>query len=74
VIPLSVAQIAEATGAELADVPDPAVLVTGPVVIDSREAMSGSLFAALPGTRTDGHAFAGRPWRPAPWPCWPAAQ
>ena len=57
-IPLSVAQIAEATGAELADVPDPAVLVTGPVVIDSREAMSGSLFAALPGTRTDGHAFA----------------
>ena len=43
---------------ELADVPDPAVLVTGPVVIDSREAAPGSLFAALPGTRTDGHAFA----------------
>jgi UDP-N-acetylmuramoyl-tripeptide--D-alanyl-D-alanine ligase len=60
VIPLSVAQIAEATGAELADLPDPAVLVTGPVVIDSREATSGSLFAALPGTRTDGHAFAGQ--------------
>jgi UDP-N-acetylmuramoyl-tripeptide--D-alanyl-D-alanine ligase len=60
VIPLSVAQIAEATGAELADVPDPAMLVTGPVVIDSREATSGSLFAALPGTRTDGHAFAGK--------------
>jgi UDP-N-acetylmuramoyl-tripeptide--D-alanyl-D-alanine ligase len=60
VIPLSVAQIAEATGAELADVPDPATLVTGPVVIDSREATSGSLFAALPGTRTDGHAFAGK--------------
>ncbi len=59
-IPLSVAQIAEATGAQLADVPDPAVLVTGPVVIDSREAAPGSLFAALPGTRTDGHAFAGQ--------------
>ncbi len=59
-IPLSVAQVAEATGAVLTDVPDPAALVTGPVVIDSREAVPGSLFAALPGTRTDGHAFAGR--------------
>ena len=36
----------------------PEALVTGPVVIDSREAAPGSLFAALPGTRTDGHAFA----------------
>jgi UDP-N-acetylmuramoyl-tripeptide--D-alanyl-D-alanine ligase len=59
VIPLSVAQVAEATGARLADVPDPGVLVTGPVVIDSREAGPGSLFAALPGTRVDGHEFAG---------------
>jgi UDP-N-acetylmuramoyl-tripeptide--D-alanyl-D-alanine ligase len=59
VIPLSVAQVAEATGARLADVPDPGVLVTGPVVIDSRDAAPGSLFAALPGTRTDGHEFAG---------------
>ncbi len=59
-IPLSVAQIADATGAQLADVGDPAGLVTGPVVIDSREAAPGSLFAALPGTRTDGHAFAGQ--------------
>jgi UDP-N-acetylmuramoyl-tripeptide--D-alanyl-D-alanine ligase len=60
VIPLSVAQIAAATGAQLTDVPDPAVLVSGPVVIDSREAVPGCLFAALPGTRTDGHAFAGQ--------------
>jgi UDP-N-acetylmuramoyl-tripeptide--D-alanyl-D-alanine ligase len=60
VIPLSVAEIATATGARLADVPDPAVLVAGPVVIDSRAATPGSLFAALPGTRTDGHAFAGQ--------------
>ena len=57
-IPLTVEQIAAATGAQLADVPDPGVLVTGPVVIDSREVEPGSLFAALPGTRTDGHAFA----------------
>jgi UDP-N-acetylmuramoyl-tripeptide--D-alanyl-D-alanine ligase len=58
VIPLSVSQIAEITGAVLADVPDPGAVVTGPVVIDSREAEPGSLFAALPGTRTDGHEFA----------------
>ncbi len=57
-IPLSVAEIADATGGRLIDVPDPAALVTGPVVIDSREAAPGGLFAALPGTRTDGHAFA----------------
>ena len=57
-IPLSVAQVAEATGAVLADVTDPAALVIGPVVIDSREAGPGALFAALPGTRTDGHKFA----------------
>jgi UDP-N-acetylmuramoyl-tripeptide--D-alanyl-D-alanine ligase len=58
VIPLPVALVAEATGAALADVPDPAAVVTGPVVIDSREVLPGALFAALPGTRTDGHAFA----------------
>jgi UDP-N-acetylmuramoyl-tripeptide--D-alanyl-D-alanine ligase len=58
VIPLSLAEIARSTGALLQDVPDPAALVTGQVVIDSREAGPGSLFAALPGARTDGHAFA----------------
>jgi UDP-N-acetylmuramoyl-tripeptide--D-alanyl-D-alanine ligase len=60
VIPLSLAQVCEITGARLADVPDPDIMVTGPVVIDSREAAPGGLFAALPGTRTDGHAFAGQ--------------
>lgn len=59
-IPLSLVQVAQATGAELADVPDPAVLVTGPVVIDSRESAPGGLFAALPGERADGHDFAGQ--------------
>ncbi|HSR86742.1 MAG TPA: UDP-N-acetylmuramoyl-tripeptide--D-alanyl-D-alanine ligase [Streptosporangiaceae bacterium] len=57
-IPLSVAEIAAATGARLDAVPDASALITGPVVIDSRAARPGSLFAALPGTRTNGHAYA----------------
>jgi UDP-N-acetylmuramoyl-tripeptide--D-alanyl-D-alanine ligase len=58
VIPLSVAQAAELTGAVLSEAPDPQAVLTGPVVIDSREAQPGSLFAALPGIRADGHDFA----------------
>jgi UDP-N-acetylmuramoyl-tripeptide--D-alanyl-D-alanine ligase len=58
VIPLSVGQIAEITGAVRDPVADPAAMVTGPVVIDSRQAEPGSLFAALPGLRADGHDFA----------------
>jgi UDP-N-acetylmuramoyl-tripeptide--D-alanyl-D-alanine ligase len=58
VIPLSVAQLAEITGGALDEVPDARAVVTGPVVIDSREAAPGGLFVALPGTRTDGHDFA----------------
>ena len=34
-------------------------MVTGPVVIDSRQAAAGALFAALPGERVDGHDYAG---------------
>jgi len=58
VIPLPLAAIAEITGAGLDRVPDPAAVVTGPVVIDSRESAPGALFAALAGTRADGHDFA----------------
>jgi UDP-N-acetylmuramoyl-tripeptide--D-alanyl-D-alanine ligase len=58
VIPLSVAQVAEITGAALDQVPDPRAVITGPVVIDSRDAGPGALFAALPGARADGHDFA----------------
>jgi UDP-N-acetylmuramoyl-tripeptide--D-alanyl-D-alanine ligase len=58
VIPLSVGQIAEITGAVRDLVADPAAMVTGPVIIDSRQAEPGSLFAALPGLRADGHDFA----------------
>ena len=57
-IPLSVGQIAGITGAKADRVADPAALVTGPVIVDSRQAVPGSLFAALPGERADGHDFA----------------
>jgi UDP-N-acetylmuramoyl-tripeptide--D-alanyl-D-alanine ligase len=59
VIPLSVAEIARITGARLDQVADPEAVVRGPVVIDSRRVQPGSLFAALPGQRADGHDFAG---------------
>jgi UDP-N-acetylmuramoyl-tripeptide--D-alanyl-D-alanine ligase len=63
VIPLSLGAIARLTGAQLAGAapgqqPDPGTMVTGPVIIDSRAAAPGALFAALPGTRVDGHEFA----------------
>jgi len=58
VIPLSIEQIAQITGAKMDRVPDPATVVSGPVVIDSRQAVPGAMFAALPGERADGHDFA----------------
>jgi UDP-N-acetylmuramoyl-tripeptide--D-alanyl-D-alanine ligase len=56
VIPLSLARIAQVTGGELHG--DPAAVVTGEVVIDSRRAGAGGLFAAVAGERSDGHDFA----------------
>ena len=56
-IPLSLAAIAEITGAR----PDTAAgldAVADAVVIDSRKAVPGALFAALPGERVDGHDYA----------------
>ncbi len=55
-IPLSLAQIAQITGGQLTGPPE--ALVTGDVVIDSRRAGPGGLFAALAGERSDGHDFA----------------
>lgn len=57
-IPLSLAEIASITGARLDRVTDPRALVSGPVVIDSRQDARGGLFVALPGERVDGHDFA----------------
>lgn len=59
-IALSLAEIAEIVGGQSHDIPDPAAIVSGPVVIDSREVAQGSLFAAFAGERVDGHDYAQR--------------
>lgn len=53
---LSLSQIAAAVGSRLIG---PDAPVTGPVVTDSRQATEGSLFVAVHGERTDGHAHLG---------------
>jgi UDP-N-acetylmuramoyl-tripeptide--D-alanyl-D-alanine ligase len=55
-IPLTLAQIAEITGGQLHG--EPTAVVTGEVVIDSRQVGPGGLFAAVAGERADGHDFA----------------
>jgi UDP-N-acetylmuramoyl-tripeptide--D-alanyl-D-alanine ligase len=57
VIPLSLARIAQITGGHLCH-GDPWAVVSGEVVIDSRRAGVGGLFAAVAGERSDGHDFA----------------
>jgi UDP-N-acetylmuramoyl-tripeptide--D-alanyl-D-alanine ligase len=57
VIPLTLAEIAKITGASLGPCTGPAAVARS-VVIDSRQAGPGALFAALPGERADGHDFA----------------
>ncbi|MGC9667347.1 UDP-N-acetylmuramoyl-tripeptide--D-alanyl-D-alanine ligase [Planosporangium sp. 12N6] len=57
-IPLTLAEIAEITGAELAGA-DPEARVTGPVEFDSRRVSRGGLFVAFPGEKVDGHDYAG---------------
>lgn len=55
---MSLTTIAGVVGGRLADVLDPEAQVTQPAVFDSREAVAGSLFLALKGEHTDGHAYA----------------
>ncbi|MEU5435823.1 UDP-N-acetylmuramoyl-tripeptide--D-alanyl-D-alanine ligase [Streptomyces sp. NPDC020719] len=57
-IALSLAEIAAIVGGQSCDIPDPAVQVTGSVVIDSRQVAPGSLFAAFAGEHVDGHDYA----------------
>lgn len=53
---MSLAQVAEVVGGTLHGQPGAGeVVVSGPVVIDGREAGEGSLFAAFVGERVDGH-------------------
>lgn len=59
-IALSLAEIADITGGRPHDIPDPSVLISGPVVIDSRQVEPGSLFAAFAGEHVDGHDYAER--------------
>lgn len=54
-IALALGQIARLTGGITED---PEIEVSGPVVVDSRRAAPGSLFAAFAGERVDGHEFA----------------
>jgi UDP-N-acetylmuramoyl-tripeptide--D-alanyl-D-alanine ligase len=58
VLVLPAVEIAALSGGRL-DLADPATVVNGPVVIDSREAARGSVFIALPGEHRDGHDFVG---------------
>lgn len=55
-IRLTVAQLAEVVGGDVAR-PDDAERVVDQVVVDSRRAKPGALFVALPGEHADGHEF-----------------
>jgi UDP-N-acetylmuramoyl-tripeptide--D-alanyl-D-alanine ligase len=60
-IDLTIAQIAEIVGGQLADISPEAAAelhVTGTVEFDSRRVTPGGLFLALPGARADGHDHA----------------
>jgi UDP-N-acetylmuramoyl-tripeptide--D-alanyl-D-alanine ligase len=57
-IPMTLAEVAEAVGGALVDA-DPAAIVTGPVEYDSRQVGPGGLFAAFAGVKADGLDFAG---------------
>jgi UDP-N-acetylmuramoyl-tripeptide--D-alanyl-D-alanine ligase len=59
VIPLTLADIAAATGGTL-DQADPGTQVTASLLFDSRDVAPGGLFACLPGRTADGHDFAER--------------
>ncbi len=79
-IDLTLAQIADIVGGELADISAAdaaATRVTGTVEFDSRAVTPGGLFLALPGARSDGHDFAagggGRRCRRRCWPRGPSA-
>ena len=56
-IPLSLAELAALTDGRLDGDADPQAVISGAVVVDSRNAVAGSLFVAVKGQRADGHDF-----------------
>ncbi|MCS7477816.1 UDP-N-acetylmuramoyl-tripeptide--D-alanyl-D-alanine ligase [Umezawaea endophytica] len=57
---MTVAEIARVLEAGLDGVTDPEALVTGPPAVDSREVVTGGLFAATAGANVDGHDYAAK--------------
>ncbi|WP_405582994.1 UDP-N-acetylmuramoyl-tripeptide--D-alanyl-D-alanine ligase [Streptomyces sp. NBC_01190] len=57
-IEMTLREVAEVTGGTLLQVGHPGAVVSGAVVIDSRDAGAGDLFVCIPGERVDGHDFA----------------
>ncbi|MFE2346108.1 UDP-N-acetylmuramoyl-tripeptide--D-alanyl-D-alanine ligase [Kitasatospora cineracea] len=57
-LPMTLTEIAAATNGTLHHVPDPQARTSAPLSFDSRAINPGGLFAALRGTRTDGHDHA----------------
>jgi UDP-N-acetylmuramoyl-tripeptide--D-alanyl-D-alanine ligase len=57
VIGFTLAELAAAAGGRLEQAGDPAAVLDGPVVADSRQVVPGALLVALPGERVDGHDF-----------------
>lgn len=57
-IPVTLREVAEATGGRVAGDGAPDAVVMGPVVSDSRQVTPGGLFVAIRGERVDGHDFA----------------
>ncbi|WP_030262833.1 UDP-N-acetylmuramoyl-tripeptide--D-alanyl-D-alanine ligase [Streptomyces sp. NRRL B-24484] len=58
-IALTLAEAAAAVGGTL-DGADPGAVVTGPVVVDSRQVQPGGLFVAVVGEHADGHDYAAK--------------
>jgi UDP-N-acetylmuramoyl-tripeptide--D-alanyl-D-alanine ligase len=57
VIPLTAAEVAEATDGQLGEGTAPETTVTADAIIDSRQTTAGSLFVAIRGETVDGHDF-----------------
>ena len=58
-IALTLGELAGIVDGELAAGTDPAAVLSAPAFLDSRDAVSGGLFAAFDGANVDGHDYAG---------------